>query len=130
MGIQCLHRLIRLYARRILVLVAVGERVLAVAHAEGDTLYVYGEGVYEGYQEVPQGTPGVLNPDGSERYPEGHTNGRILLDSGEYVWGMQCHFGRLDGPTIQAWLAKYAGNIITIPIPRRHGELSTLATTE
>jgi hypothetical protein len=97
----------------------IGTRVLAVSHSDETTLYIFGEGVYMGDERPPDGTPGFLN-DGSRPYPPGYTNPKILLDSGEVVWGNQCWWQPLNTLTAQRWLEKYEGHVITIPIPSQH----------
>ena len=78
----------------------IGTRVFAAQKADDSTVYLYGHGVYEGDFEPPipplGGTwdefdemgRGILGDDYQRP-----TNPRILLDSGEYVWGMQCWWG-------------------------------------
>jgi hypothetical protein len=70
----------------------IGERVLAISHSEDDTVYVYGEGVYEGHF-----VPGPEAEGMAKLCREmGTTNPRIRLDSGEVVYGAECWWGPLD----------------------------------
>ena len=63
-----------------------GERVGAIRDGDGDTINLYGFGVYEGDQKVPTDIA----------WYEGQINPRIKLDDGRVVWGMQCWWGAED----------------------------------
>lgn len=69
-----------------------GDRVLAVSHSEGDTVFVFGEGVYEG-EFPPVEAAGILAECVRE---SGGTNPRIRLDSGEVVYGCECWWGAVE----------------------------------
>ncbi len=68
----------------------IGTRVGAIASANKDEVHLFGYGVYEGDHEPP---PNVMGPFG---YMKGLTNPKILLDSGEVVWGCECWWGPED----------------------------------
>lgn len=61
-------------------------RVLAISHTDKGVAYIFGEGEYLG-DKVPD-TP----PFNSLQLK----NPCILLDSGKYVWGMECWWGELE----------------------------------
>ena len=63
-----------------------GDRVGAVASSKDGTVNIFGYGVYEG-DEVPP--PDIMGPFG----PMTGKNPKILLDSGEVVWGCECWWG-------------------------------------
>ena len=67
----------------------VGDRVGAVSHSEGDTIYIFGYGVYAG-DEVPDTAGGWM---GEGLRENGVTNPKIVLDSGKVVWGCECWWG-------------------------------------
>ncbi|RJQ55254.1 MAG: hypothetical protein C4521_02805 [Actinobacteria bacterium] len=69
---------------------AVGDRVLAVAEIEGNIVFVFGVGVYEG-MEIPP--PGVGRNLALDLEYELMPTAKIRLDNGEIVWGCECHFG-------------------------------------
>ena len=58
-----------------------GDRVGAIRNADGDTVYLFGYGIYVG-DEVPPNDVGGFNI--------GFPNPRIDLDNGKTVWGCQC----------------------------------------
>jgi hypothetical protein len=62
----------------------IGQRVGAISHGEGDTIWIFGFGVYEG-DHVPPAEAGGFN--------FGHPNPRIRLDSGKHVYGCECWWG-------------------------------------
>jgi hypothetical protein len=62
----------------------VGSRVMAVRSASESTIELFGYGVYRGYAVPWDDEPEYLNP-------------QILLESGEYVWGMECWWGSEEG---------------------------------
>jgi hypothetical protein len=67
----------------------VGERVLALMDASGDTARVFGYGTYMG-DEVPIGAAGCFGP---EMAAANMTNPKIMLDNGKVVWGCECWWG-------------------------------------
>lgn len=69
----------------------VGNKVGAIVSGDPETKVVYflGYGIYEGDQVPPKGVT-FLGLDLSEL---GHTNPKIVLDSGEVVWGCQVWWG-------------------------------------
>jgi hypothetical protein len=101
----------------------VGDRVGAISHRDGNTLYVFGFGVYDG-DFVPENAGGI----GKTLQQVGATNPKITLDSGKVVWGCECWWGpedlvtqRLQGYTlvetdIDEARAKYS-NGMTADIP-------------
>lgn len=69
-----------------------GDRVGAVSHFSGDTIYMYGYGVYEGNQvpgddNKPGGVMGFMVVEASIPNP------KIRLDNGSTVWGCECWWG-------------------------------------
>ena len=71
-----------------------GTRVYAIQEADDDTVRAFGEGVYIG-DEIPP-ADGLDAPQGwiADTIREhGHTNPKILLDSGVVVWGCECWWG-------------------------------------
>lgn len=62
----------------------VGQRVGAISHGEGDTVWIFGFGVYDGDHVPPEGVGG---------FNTGHPNPRIKLDGGKVVWGCECWWG-------------------------------------
>ena len=65
----------------------IGDRVGAIVSLKGDEAVMFGYGVYAGGDEIPP--PGIIGP--FNEY--GITNPKILLDSGEIVWGCECWWG-------------------------------------
>lgn len=91
----------------------IGTRVVAVSHNEGNTLFVFGRGVFEGYflpdaidvtKQVAEireqyAIQRTVTPNLPEEFTEqdaftalllSESNPRIKLDSGETVWGYEC----------------------------------------
>jgi hypothetical protein len=64
-------------------MVKTGSRVIAIRDSNHEIINLYGFGIYEGYQKVPEELA---------LYP-GQTNTRIKLDNGHVVWGFQCWWG-------------------------------------
>lgn len=97
-----------------------GTRVVAMSHSEGDTLYIFGYGTYEGdfippfvnieqeLEELKAEYPMIRaeNPELPEE-PEmdklraiiefTSKNPRIKLDNGKTVWGYECWWGDIEG---------------------------------
>jgi hypothetical protein len=112
-----------------------GLRVVAISHTEGDTLYIFGYGVYEGdfvppfvdfdeelkdcveaYAEARKNDPQIPEPDPAEirRMVEEYVaNPRIKLDSGKTVWGYECWWG--DEATFESKKADHK-NVVEIDI--------------
>jgi len=60
-----------------------GDRVGAVQKTDGDTIYMFGYGIYRGEEIPPSGfchDIGIKNP-------------KILLDDGNIIWGQECWWG-------------------------------------
>lgn len=116
--------------------IAVGDRVYAVSHEEGDIVYVFGSGVYEGDFLPPAITPEAATAEYKNRLPmiaaslkeqgiyvrieltdeevlAGATamlgNPRIKLDNGKTVWGCECWWGP-EAPS----QARFAGRKIVV----------------
>jgi len=70
----------------------IGDRVGAIASANNDEIRVYGYGQYMG-DVVP---PPEITVFGLSLAEMGHTNPKILLDSGQVVWGCECWWGPED----------------------------------
>lgn len=66
-----------------------GDRVLAIQKADGKTAYVFGEGVYEGYEQVPEEISPLL-------HSVGIPSPKIKLDSGHTLYGFECWWGPLE----------------------------------
>lgn len=67
-----------------------GDRVLAFAGRNSSgAIESFGSGVYEGEEVPPEG---VIGPFGEMTTP----NPKILLDTGEVVWGCECWWGPED----------------------------------
>lgn len=64
----------------------VGERVGAMASANKEEVHFFGYGVYEGDEVPPKN---IMGPLGYMPLP----NPKILLDSGEIIWGCECWWG-------------------------------------
>lgn len=69
-----------------------GDRVGAISHTEGDTVYIFGYGVYTG-DEVPVGAGGFM---GRVLCRAKKPNPKIVLDNGKVVWGCECWWGPED----------------------------------
>jgi len=78
-----------------------GSRVVALRNTISDVAYVYGFGVYVGDEPFPTGwMVGIPNP-------------KIVLDSGEVVWGCQCWWG-----CEEAFNQKNKRRIEIVPVPK------------
>ena len=64
----------------------IGERVGAIISASPDRVRMFGYGTYQG-EEIPPSE--IIGPFGPMKIP----NPKILLDSGEVVWGCECWWG-------------------------------------
>ena len=67
----------------------IGTRVGAILSADDREVRLFGYGVYQGDEIPPEGTGGL----GSLIRECGHKNPKIVLDSGEIVWGCECWWG-------------------------------------
>ena len=67
----------------------IGDRVGAIASANKDEICLYGYGQYMG-DVVP---PAEITCMGISLAELGHANPKILLDSGQVVWGCECWWG-------------------------------------
>lgn len=70
-----------------------GTRVLCVLSMTLNEAYVLGEGVYQG-EEVPP--PGIGANMDLDLHRMGQANPKILLDSGEVVWGCECWWAPIE----------------------------------
>lgn len=70
----------------------IGERVGAICGKSSDGSHVlfFGYGSYQG-EEIPG--PEVFGPLGIKPHDMGLKNPKILLDTGEVVWGCECWWG-------------------------------------
>ncbi len=96
----------------------IGDRVGAISHSEGDVVYMYGYGTYQGDHapgEVEAPDPGGWM--GEKLKQLGHKNPLIKLDDGNYVWGCECWWGAED--KIKSQVAKYANTETVDPVERR-----------
>ena len=73
--------------------VVLGERVGAVRNDEGNKVYMFGFGTYEGEEVPPEGVVGAF---GVSLRKLGRKNPKIKLDNGNFVWGCQCWWGKED----------------------------------
>lgn len=71
----------------------IGQRVGAISHGDGDTVYIFGFGVYEGDFVPEEGVGGFM---GAAAREHNLTNPRIKLDSGKSVYGCECWWGPED----------------------------------
>lgn len=78
-----------------------GARVGALMSAKGNTVKLFGFGVYVG-DEVPDEHAGGL---GEMVRAAGVKNPKILLDNGKVVWGCECWWG--PEATVKKKLANY-----------------------
>jgi hypothetical protein len=90
----------------------IGQRVGAISNSKGDTVYMFGWGTYQGEEVPPVGTPGPFGMDASQVGP----NPKILLDSGDVVFGCQCWWGAEE--VIKRKIAPYK-NVEMVPVPAR-----------
>jgi hypothetical protein len=67
----------------------IGDRVGAILSANSTEVHLFGYGVYQGDEVPPEGTGGM----GALLREAGVKNPKILLDSGEVVWGCECWWG-------------------------------------
>lgn len=80
----------------------VGARVGALRNVEGDTVFAFGFGVYEG----------LFDPETGEKSEGIFGNPRIKLDDGRgYVWGFECWWGPEDA--IKGRYAQYKVEYVT-----------------
>lgn len=82
----------------------IGQRVGAISHGDGDTVYIFGFGIYEGDFVPEDGAGGFI---GAAARKHNVTNPRIKLDSGKRVYGCECWWGpeaavrqRIEGKTV------------------------------
>ena len=68
-----------------------GSRVYAIRDADPEVIHWFGPGTYVGDEVPPSEAPGF---GGLTDLP--WPNPKIVLDSGEVVWGMQCWWGPLE----------------------------------
>ncbi len=69
--------------------VQIGDRVGAISHDDGETVHLFGYGVYDG-DFVPDGAAGPM----AQVLRRGkQANPRITLDNGKTVWGCECWWG-------------------------------------
>lgn len=64
----------------------IGTRVMAISHVEGDKVFAFGEGVYEGDFVPDDDACGFAEM--AREY--GMANPKIRLDSGDVIWGAEC----------------------------------------
>jgi hypothetical protein len=97
----------------------IGDRVGALLKGEGDTVWLLGYGVYQGYQ-TPDPSLGVkffgLDLD--------HPNPCIKLDSGQLVFGCECWWG--DEAGVKQTVARYA-KVIDVDIEEARREAAERA---
>lgn len=91
-----------------------GERVIAIAYSEGNTIYYYGEGTYIGYLPIPAEVNAMF---------AGIDNPCIELDNGKSVWGCECLWGNVE--KAKKVYAKYKWELIDID-ERRQGRIDRI----
>ena len=69
-----------------------GIRVGTISHSEGDTIFIFGYGIYEG-DHVPTAEDRPEGMMGDALFEEQVSNPRIRLDDGKVVWGCECWWG-------------------------------------
>jgi hypothetical protein len=69
-----------------------GDKVIAIRNKEGNTVYSYGPGTYEG-EFIPDSAAG---PQADDCREFDIPNPKITLDSGKTVWGCECWWGPPD----------------------------------
>lgn len=69
-----------------------GIRVGAISHTEGETIFLYGYGVFEGHH-VPTAEDRPAGWMGDAIFEEKISNPRIRLDDGKVIWGCECWWG-------------------------------------
>ncbi len=87
----------------------IGDRIGAIFGAKGDTIEIFGYGEFKGDTVPPKDSLGF----GSMLHEANVENPKILLDSGETLWGCECWWGRED--KIKEKIASYK-NVITISV--------------
>ena len=89
----------------------IGSRVAAISHADEQTVYLYGYGIYCGDEVPPFGNLHKL----------GWKNPMIRLDSGDVVWGHMCWWGS------EEVIRKAIGTkeVIIVPVPTESTEEQT-----
>ena len=87
----------------------IGNRVGAIFSAHGDTIEIFGFGLFKGDTVPPKVSLGF----GPMLHTSNIDNPQILLDSGETVWGCECWWGSED--KIKQKIANYK-NVITITV--------------
>lgn len=83
----------------------IGMRVLAVRDATETEVNIYGYGKYEGDEPCPH-LGDIPNP-------------KILLDSGDVVWGCECWWGEAEVAEQKLQLQTGCRTVNTIPVQRR-----------
>jgi len=85
----------------------IGTRVGAVCGKSDDGSHVlfFGFGIFQG-EEIPG--PDVIGPLGMKLHDHGVKNPKILLDSGEVVWGCECWWGSEERikESLEAWASR------------------------
>lgn len=88
----------------------VGDRVGAISHADNDTVYMFGYGIYQGEEIPPKG----VTIFGIDLNSIGRKNPKIVLDSGDIVWGCQCWWG--PEKEIKQAIGGRKVNIVPVPL--------------
>ncbi|MDR1516457.1 MAG: hypothetical protein LBS45_12265 [Synergistaceae bacterium] len=85
--------------------IKIGLRVLAFRDATDTEVNIYGYGAYVGNEPCPV-MGGIPNP-------------KIVLDSGDVVWGCECWWGAAEAAEERLQMGRRVVN--TVPVPRRDG---------
>ncbi len=99
-------------------IVQAGQRVGAICGSTADGgIDFYGYGVYVGEEVLP---PGTQTPFGAVKDDDPPMkNPKIVLDSGDVVWGCQCWWG--SEANVQEMLTDKAVTVVPVPVVDRPG---------
>lgn len=89
-------------------MVKIGSRVGAIRDANKNVVNLYGYGVYVGNEVPPKG----VSIFGIELNEIGRRNPKIVLDSGEIIWGCQCWWGSEE--SVKRAIGNRKVNIVSI----------------
>ena len=92
-------------------------RVGAIRNADDEAVYLYGYGVHVGDEIPPRGTLCL----GVDLHEEGVPNPKIVLDSGDVVWGCECWWG--GEVKVKASIA--GRKVVIVPVPNQSAAAAT-----
>lgn len=70
-----------------------GDKIFAATHADGDHVYFLGFGIYKGTEIPGEDVVGMM---GSLLRMREQENPKLVLDSGEVIYGCECYWGPAD----------------------------------